>query len=131
MCQPTETLIIHNFSKPCWHSYFCAIYLKAIFLHALIFLVLLLSMHLNLGAVFNNNEDYNMNNATNQLPQDNQDIYLTPKMIPAHFPAFTESSIRFLIFSNKNNFNQYIKRVGRKILISKSKFHNWIENQNA
>ncbi|MBY0293468.1 MAG: hypothetical protein K2W92_09315 [Alphaproteobacteria bacterium] len=47
-------------------------------------------------------------------------------------PAFTEGGIRALIFrAERNGFNKCIRRIGRKILISKSAFSCWIEDQNG
>ena len=56
--------------------------------------------------------------------------YLTPKQLPQKYPAFTESSIRYMIFhEHSNGFHRCIRRVGKKILISEKNFIQWIEAQ--
>lgn len=56
-------------------------------------------------------------------------FYLTPKQLPQKHPAFTESSIRYLIFNAETNgFKSCLKRIGRKILIDEAKFLQWIES---
>lgn len=56
-------------------------------------------------------------------------IYFTVKEIPLHYPAFTQSSIRWLIFNEKTNgFNNCIRRLGKKI-IDKDKFEELIDQQ--
>ena len=57
----------------------------------------------------------------------------TVKNIPAIYPGvFTESSIRWLIFNEKENgFSRCVKRVGRKVLIDIDEFEAWIANQTG
>lgn len=53
--------------------------------------------------------------------------YFTVKQLPLHYPAFTENSIRWLIFHEKTNgFNCCVRRIGRKVLIDANEFENWI-----
>ena len=60
------------------------------------------------------------------------DDYVTIRQLTTNNPAFTEGGIRALIFrAESNGFNRCIRRIGRKILISKSAFHHWIEAQNG
>jgi hypothetical protein len=60
------------------------------------------------------------------------DDYVTIRQLATRYPAFTEGGIRALIFRSKNNgFDSCIRRIGRKILISKSAFSQWIEAQNG
>ena len=60
----------------------------------------------------------------------------TIKQFCEHYPAFTESSIRALIFyADKNRFNKVIKRfspTGKrgKILIDVELFFEWLDEQN-
>ena len=56
-----------------------------------------------------------------------------PKKIPAIYPdAFTESSIRWLIFNEKTNgFSCCVKRIGRKVLIDLDQFESWINEQGG
>ncbi len=58
--------------------------------------------------------------------------FLTVKQFPMHYPAFTESSIRWLIFNEKENgFFRCIRRIGKKILIDTIEFENWVSEQGA
>ena len=60
------------------------------------------------------------------------DDFVTIRQLTTSNPAFTEGGIRALIFRAKSNgFNRCIRRIGRKILISKSAFSRWIEEQNG
>ena len=65
-------------------------------------------------------------------PVVNVDDYITIRQLATRYPAFTEGGIRALIFRAKSNgFDSCIRRIGRKILISKSAFSQWIETQNG
>jgi len=58
--------------------------------------------------------------------------FVTIRQLTTSNPAFTEGGIRALIFrADRNGFNSCIRRIGRKILISKSAFSEWIEAQNG
>ena len=58
--------------------------------------------------------------------------YLTVKQMAAKHPAFSESSLRYLIFNEtKNGIDRAIKRVGRKILINEALFFEWLEGQDV
>ena len=60
------------------------------------------------------------------------DDYVTIRQLTTSNPAFTEGGIRALIFrAGGNGFNSCIRRIGRKIFISKSAFSRWIEAQNG
>lgn len=60
------------------------------------------------------------------------DDFVTIRQLTTSNPAFTEGGIRALIFrADRNGFNSCIRRIGRKILISKSAFSRWIEAQNG
>ena len=60
------------------------------------------------------------------------DDFVTIRQLTTNHPAFTEGGIRALIFrADRNGFNSCIRRIGRKILISKSAFSRWIEAQNG
>ena len=70
----------------------------------------------------------------NESPQPSisMDDYVTIRQLTTNNPAFTEGGIRALIFrAESNGFNRCIRRIGRKILISKSAFSRWIEAQNG
>jgi len=56
--------------------------------------------------------------------------YFTVKQLPLHYPAFTENSIRWLIFHEKTNgFCRCVRRIGRKVLIDANEFEAWIAKQ--
>ncbi len=57
----------------------------------------------------------------------------TVKKIPAHYNgAFTEASIRWLIFNEQTNgFSKCIRRLGRKVLVDLDAFEQWIEEQGG
>jgi len=59
--------------------------------------------------------------------------FAPPKKIPSLFPgAFTESSIRWLIFNEKiNGFSCCVKRIGRKVLIDIDEFESWVSKQTG
>ena len=57
--------------------------------------------------------------------------YITVKQLSSENPAFTEGGVRCLIFHSKTNgFDRCIRRIGRRVLISRSALFNWIESQN-
>lgn len=63
---------------------------------------------------------------------DNQSKY-TVKQYAAKEPAFTESSLRAIIFNeHKNGLANFkaVVRVGRKVLIDHANFQEWIESQS-
>lgn len=65
-------------------------------------------------------------------PSINVDDYITIRQLTTSNPAFTEGGVRALIFrADTNGFYRCIRRIGRKILISKSAFSHWIEEQNG
>ena len=65
-------------------------------------------------------------------PTININDYVTIRQLTTSNPAFTEGGIRALIFrAESNGFKRCIRRIGRKILISKSAFSHWIEAQNG
>lgn len=58
--------------------------------------------------------------------------YLTVKQVPSRYPAFTEGSIRWLIFHEKTNgFYRCVRRIGRKVLIDLDQFESWIDEQGG
>ena len=57
---------------------------------------------------------------------------LTVKQFSEKHSAFTEGSLRHLIFfSETNGFSDVIVRIGRRILIDESRFFTWVESQRA
>ena len=76
-------------------------------------------------------------------PLAKEPTYYTVEQFSLNNPAFTQSSLRNLIFKSDerlssngviagNGLSQAgaIIRVGRKVLINKSKFYAWLEEQN-
>ncbi len=57
----------------------------------------------------------------------------SPKKIPEIYPGvFSESSIRWLIFNEKQNgLSCCLRRIGRKILIDLDQFESWIDSQGG
>lgn len=55
----------------------------------------------------------------------------TVKTIPQIYPGvFSESSIRWLIFNEKDNgFAHCVRRLGKKVLIDLDQFESWIDKQ--
>lgn len=54
--------------------------------------------------------------------------YLRVKDIPDKYPAFSQSSIRWVIFNaGTNGFDKVIRKVGRRVLIDEESFVAWIE----
>lgn len=56
----------------------------------------------------------------------------TVKQMSQLYPAFSESSLRWLIFNQKHNgFACCVKKVGRKVVISLDEFEKFIDSQGA
>lgn len=52
----------------------------------------------------------------------------TVKQLPKIYPAFTESSLRWLIFNGKKNgFSKCLRRIGRKVLIDLDAFEAFVD----
>jgi len=55
---------------------------------------------------------------------------LTVKLFSEKHPAFSQASIRHLIFhARSNGFERCLRRAGRKILILESEFFAWLNDQ--
>ena len=55
---------------------------------------------------------------------------LTIKLLTQKHPAFTEGSIRHLVFyENTNGFNMCVRRIGRRVYILEDKFLEFIEQK--
>jgi hypothetical protein len=57
--------------------------------------------------------------------------YITVKEMPNKFPFIKIGGLRAWIFEDKNNINECIIRVGKKILFDVQKFQEWIEKQKT
>lgn len=56
----------------------------------------------------------------------------TVKQLAAENPAFTEGSLRWLVFNAASNgFDTAIVRVGRRVLIDVPKLNDWLEANRA
>ncbi len=55
----------------------------------------------------------------------------TVKQIPELYPGvFTEASIRWLIFNEKQNgFSKCVRRIGKKLVIDINIFESWIDSK--
>lgn len=54
--------------------------------------------------------------------------FLTVKQASEKHPAFTENSLRWIIFNSKlNGATAFIRKVGRKVLIDEAGFVSWID----
>jgi hypothetical protein len=57
---------------------------------------------------------------------------LTVKQFAEKHPAFSQHSLRYLIFHEKSNgLNSAIARIGRKILIREAAFFDWVDAQQT
>ena len=67
-----------------------------------------------------------------EVNMENNQRYLSVAQLAAEYPAFTQCSLRHLIFNaSENDFDKVIRRVGkRKLLLCEKAFHEWIESQN-
>ncbi len=56
--------------------------------------------------------------------------FLTVKQTSEKFPAFSQNSLRWIIFNSKlNGATAFIRKVGRKVLIDEIGFVSWIDSQ--
>ena len=54
----------------------------------------------------------------------------TVKQIAESNPAFTEASLRWLIYkSDQNGIDEVLVRVGRRVLFDMDRFNDWLERQ--
>jgi hypothetical protein len=57
-------------------------------------------------------------------------MYLTVKQTSEQYPAFTQNSLRWIIFNSKSNgATAWLRKIGRKILIDSDGFVSWIDSQ--
>lgn len=57
---------------------------------------------------------------------------LTVRQFSEKHPAFSEGSLRFIIFhAHKNGFKRCIRRVGRKVLLDEAEVFLWIDARNG
>jgi len=54
--------------------------------------------------------------------------FLTVRQVSDKYPAFSENSLRWIIFNSKlNGATAFIRKVGRKVLIDDDGFVSWID----
>ncbi len=59
-------------------------------------------------------------------------ILLTVNQFSEKHPAFTNGSLRALIFNEKQNgFSKCIRRIGGRVLINEKDFFEWVEEINT
>lgn len=60
----------------------------------------------------------------------NQSQFLTVEATAVKYPAFSESSLRWLLFNRETNgFNRCVVRIGRRVLIDETELVAWLRNQ--
>lgn len=68
-------------------------------------------------------------NSTNDQAADE---YLTVAQMSQRYPAFSEGSIRWLIFNSKNNnFGKVVRKIGRKVILNLREFRIFLEEQSS
>lgn len=60
-----------------------------------------------------------------------KDEFLTISQLAQRFPAFSEGSIRWMRFNDINGFNQCVRKIGKKCVVSVRGFQRWIESNAA
>ncbi|MCP4656882.1 MAG: DNA-binding protein [bacterium] len=56
----------------------------------------------------------------------------TVKQVSRERPAFTEASLRWLIFNaEQNGLNRALVRIGRRLLIDLERFDQWLEEHRS
>lgn len=59
-----------------------------------------------------------------------EDEYLTVSQMAQRFPAFSQGSIRWLIFNMETNgFSKVVVKIGRKVVLKLSAFKQFLEDQ--
>lgn len=72
----------------------------------------------------------NEENMMNTKEINEMDEYLTVAQLSQRYPAFSEGSIRWLIFNEKiNGFSKVVRRIGRKVVIRLSAWKEFLEEQ--
>lgn len=68
-----------------------------------------------------------------QLDHNKPKNWKTVKGLAESNPAFSEASLRYLLFHRETNgLNRYVRQIGRKLLIDENGFMNeWIESQGG
>jgi len=57
---------------------------------------------------------------------------LTVDQFSQEYPAFSQGSLRFLIFEAKTNgFDHVLVRIGRRVLLDETRFHEWVDKKRG
>ena len=66
----------------------------------------------------------------NTIEINETDEYVTVSQLAQRYPAFSEGSIRWLIFNGeKNGFNKVVRKLGRKVILNLREFRAFLEEQ--
>jgi len=57
--------------------------------------------------------------------------FLTVRQLAEKHPANSQSSIRWLLFTQPPGFKNCVRRLGRKILIEESAYLEWLDGNKA
>ena len=70
----------------------------------------------------------NFDSATDQVA----DEYLTVAQLAQKYPAFSQGSIRWLIFNAESNgFKKVVRKLGRKVILNLREFRKYLEEQSS
>jgi hypothetical protein len=62
----------------------------------------------------------------------NEPQFLTVEQLAVKYPAFTEPSLRWLLFNRETNgLNAAVVQLGRKLLIDEQAFVAWLRSRKA
>lgn len=57
---------------------------------------------------------------------------LTVDQFSQEYPAFSQGSLRFLIFeAKKNGFDHVLVRIGRRVLLDETRFQEWVDKKRG
>ena len=60
------------------------------------------------------------------------DEYVTVAQLAERYPAFTQGSIRWIIFNRENDgASKFVCKLGRKVIINLSKWKQWLAEHTA
>lgn len=55
--------------------------------------------------------------------------FMTVKQISKEYPVFSESSLRWLLFQNKDFRTQCVRKIGKRVILCEEDFVAFINNQ--
>lgn len=99
-------------------------------------MILLSSNLLKIGAfmtIKEKNHSETLNNRIDDYVNEKKDVpkYVSVKQLSKFYPAFSELSLRWILFNrNTNNANTFVIKVGKKkLIIDTEKFEIWLNQQ--